>query len=396
MADPSRKCIIRVDGDSFDDLYDDLIAVEIADRADEPSSFAIKLSLHQYRDGTWGRLDASQDQDKQKFARSFSPWQRITILGGYDDRPDVLIDGYIAGVSPRFEPTASESHLVIWGYDASHAMDIEDKVVAWPDRKYSEVASELFRAYGLTPEVTDTKVINRVDDNLLIQRGTDWQFLRRLGQRIGYEVVIRGATGIFAPPELARTPQKDLAIAFGDDTNLVWFEPRLVADLPSRITMARTNMVDKVMETATVERTPLAVLGRRDGDALRAGRTLVKDKAAAIAPPEPTYDLGLMTDAITGQRRRTDWIVTGDGEIDGSLYASPLRARNTVLIKGVGPTFAGLYYVTEVIHRFTPDDYMQRFKVVRNAIDLKDSDRPRTESAEPLQVASGGLVVAPS
>jgi len=387
----SRKCVIRVDGETFDDLYDDLIAVEVADRADEPSSFAIKLSLHQYRDGTWGRLD-----DTQGLAGgAFAPWQRITILGGYEDEPDVLIDGYVAGVAPRFEPTASESSLVLWGYDASHAMNIEDKVVAWPDQKYSDVASTIFAAYGLNAEVIDTKVIHRADDNLLMQRGTDWQFLRRLGQRIGFEVLVRGATGIFAPPELARTPQKDLAIAFGDDTNLVWFEPRLVADLPSRITMARTNVVDKVMETAAVDRTPLAVLGVRDGDALRAGRSLVTGKAAAIAPAEPAYDLGHMTDMLTGQRRRADWIVSGEGEIDGSLYASPLRARNTVLVKGVGPTFAGLYYVTEVIHRFTPDDYLQRFKVVRNAVDVTGAETARSEAADPVRVAPGGRVVAP-
>ena len=389
--DPFRKCIIRVDGASFADLYDDLIAVEIADRADEPSSFAIKLSLHQYRDGTWGRLDDSQGEA----GGSFAPWQRITILGGYDDQPDVLIDGYIAGVAPRFEPTAADSSLVVWGYDASHAMDIEDKVVAWPDQKYSDVATAIFGAYGLTPAVTDTRVINRADDNLLIQRGTDWQFLRRLGQRIGYEVAVRGATGIFAPPELARTPQKDLAIAFGDETNLVWFEPRLTADLPSKVTMARTNVVDKVMETATVDRTPLTVLGGRDGDALRTGRSLADGKAAAIAPAEPAYDLGAMTDMLTGQRRRADWIVCGEGEIDGSLYAAPLRARNTVLIRGVGPTFAGLYYVTEVIHRFTPVDYMQRFKVVRNAVDLTGSERARSASADPLEVADGGREVRP-
>lgn len=387
----SRKCRIRVDGEAFDDLYDDLIAVEVADRADEPSSFAIKLSLHQYDDGTWGRLDDSPGTA----GGSFAPWQRITILAGYDTPPDVLIDGYVAGVAPRFEPTASESSLVIWGYDASHAMDIEDKVVAWPDQKYSDVATAIFGAYGLTPEVTDTKVINRADDNLLIQRGTDWQFLRRLGQRIGFEVLVRGASGIFAPPELARTPQKDLTIAFGDDTNLVWFEPRLVADLPSKITMARTNVVDKVMETATVDKTPLTVLGGRDGDALRSGRTLASGKAAAIAPAEPAYDLNTMTDMLSGQRRRSDWIVSGEGEIDGSLYGSPLRARNTVLVKGAGPTFAGLYYVTEVIHRFTPDDYMQRFKVIRNAVDLKGSETSQSAGATPVQVASSGRVVAP-
>jgi phage protein D len=386
---PFRKCIVRVDGKSFTDLYDDLIALEIADRADEPSSFAIKLSLHQYRDGTWGRLDDTQGEA----GGSFAPWQRITILGGYDDQPDVLIDGYVAGVSPRFEPTAAESSLVVWGYDASHAMDIEDKVVAWPDQKYSDVATTIFGAYGLTPAVTDTRVINRADDNLLIQRGTDWQFLRRLGQRIGYEVAVRGASGIFAPPELARTPQKDLAIAFGDDTNLVWFEPRLTADLRSKVTMARTNMVDKVMETATVDRTPLTALGNRDGDALRTGRSLADGKAAAIAPAEPAYDLGSMTDMLTGQRRRADWIVCGEGEIDGSLYAAPLRARNTVLIRGIGATFAGLYYVTEVIHRFTPTDYMQRFKVVRNAVDLTGSEQPRSAAADPLAVADSGREV---
>jgi hypothetical protein len=208
-------------------------------------------------------------------------------------------------------------------------------------------------------------------------------------------VLVRGATGIFAPPELARTPQKDLAIAFGDDTSLVWFEPRLVADLPSKVTMARINIVDKAMETATVDKTPLAVLGKRDGNALRSGRSLASGKTTAIALAEPAYDLGSMTDMLTGQRRRTDWIVCGEGEIDGSLYAGPLRARNTVLIKGIGPTFAGLYYVTEVIHRFTPDDYMQRFKVQRNAVDLKGSEQSQSQSAPPIAVASSGRVVAP-
>jgi hypothetical protein len=390
-AEPSRKCVIRIDGQVFADLYDDLIAVEVADRADEPSTFAIKLQLHLSRDGKWSRVDDREGQPDG----SFVPWQRVTILGGYDAEPDVLLDGYIAGVAPRFEPTASESSLVIWGHDASHAMDIEDKVVAWPDKKYSDVAEALFRAYGLEPRVTDTQLIQRADDNLLMQRGTDWQFLRRLGQRIGFEVLVRGATGIFAPPDLASTPQKDLAIAFGDDTNLVWFEPRLVADLPSKVTMARTNAVDKIVEKATVERSPLTTLGKRDGDALRAGRDVAKQKTTAIAPADPTYDLGHMNAVLTGARRRSDWIVTAEGEIDGVLYASPLRARNTVLVKGVGPTFAGLYYVTEVIHRFTPEAYCQRFKAVRNAVDLTGAEAPKTQSATLVAVATQGRTVSP-
>jgi hypothetical protein len=159
--------------------------------------------------------------------------------------------------------------------------------------------------------------------------------------------------------------------------------------------MARTNMVDKIVEKAAVTSSPFPALGKRTGDTLRSGRDLAKDRTTAIAPPEPAYDLGQMTDMLTGQRRRTDWIVTAEGEIDGILYASPLRARNTVLVKGVGPTFAGLYYVTEVIHRFTPVAYTQRFKAVRNAVDLTGSESPKTESAKLVAVATQGRTVSP-
>jgi hypothetical protein len=66
-----------------------------------------------------------------------------------------------------------------------------------------------------------------------------------------------------------------------------------------------------------------------------------------------------------------------------------------VLVKGVGPTFAGLYYVTEVIHRFTPEEYTQRFKAVRNAVDLTGSEAPRTASAQLIEVAAEGRTVSP-
>jgi hypothetical protein len=66
-----------------------------------------------------------------------------------------------------------------------------------------------------------------------------------------------------------------------------------------------------------------------------------------------------------------------------------------VLVKGVGPTFAGLYYVTEAIHRFTPEAYTQRFKAVRNAVDLTGSEKPRTASATLVEVATAGRTVSP-
>src|SRR5262249_6471805 len=142
-ASGTRKCVVRIDGEPYAELSDDLIAIEIDDRCDEPSSFALQVGIHRNNDGTWSRLDAS---DAKK--GGFQPWQRITIAGGYGSTPDVLFDGYVAGVAPHFGATPAESHLLVWGYDASHAMDIEEKVVAWPDKKYSDIATKIFKDHG--------------------------------------------------------------------------------------------------------------------------------------------------------------------------------------------------------------------------------------------------------
>lgn len=393
-----RHCVIRVDGASDEQLYDDLIAVEVSERVGEPSSFAIQVAIFKEPNGGWTRLDETTADNG-----GFAPWQRITIAAGFDDRPDVLIDGYVGGVAPRFEPVEADSYLLVWGYDAGYAMDLDEKVKAWPDRKYSDVASELFSAYGLTPVVTDTQVFQREQEDLLIQRGTDWQLLKQLARRVGFDVFVRGGSGYFRPPDLSRTPQKDLTVHFGDvATNVIWFEPRVVGDLPTKITMARANAVSKKIEKVEIDASPLRALGGRSGDAMRGGRQ-VQAQPVALALPEPIVSDQAMEALVTGIRRRNDWLVTGEGEIDGMLYGRALRADGVVLIKGAGRSFSGRYYVTEVTHRLTSEGYTQRFKVTRNALDVQGDEpfqSPDTDPTEPagsddrVEVRRSGRTVA--
>jgi phage protein D len=395
-----RHCVIRVDGDSSNELYDDLIAVEVGERVGEPSSFALQVGIFKQRTGGWTRLDETTTS-----AGGFSPWQRITIAAGFDSQPDVLIDGYVAGVAPRFEPVEADSYLLVWGYDASYAMDLDEKVREWPDKKYSDIASELFQAHGIAAgEVVDTQVLQGRDNELLIQRGTDWQFLKNLARRVGFDVFVRGGKGYFRPSELSRTPQKDLTVHFGQTaTNVIWFEPRVVGDLPTKITMARPNAVTKKIEKVEVTTSPLRALGGRDSDALRGGRR-VTPQPTALAPPDPVVSEQAMEALATGIRRRNDWIVTGEGEIDGMIYGRALRADGVVLIKGAGRTFSGRYYVTDVTHRITPDGYTQRFKVTRNGLDVQGDEPFQPVDADPsalagnderVTVRSGGPEVAP-
>lgn len=385
-----RHCLIRVDGASQDALYDDLIAVEVSERVGEPSSFVLQVALHKLPNGGWTRVDETTFTDG-----GFAPWQRITISASFDDQPDVLLDGYVAGVAPRFEPVEADSHLLVWGHDASYAMDVEEKVKAWPDKKYSDIANELFQSYGLSVgEVADTQVPHDQTKDLLIQRGTDWQFLRYLARRVGFDVFVRGGQGYFRPPDPSRSPQKDLAVHMGQLlTNVIWFEPRVVGDLPTKITRMRANAVTKKVETVSVTSSSLKPLGKRDGDALRGGRK-IPAQPTALGAPEPVVSDQALEALATGVRRHNDWIVTGEGELDGMLYGRALRADGMVLIKGAGKAFSGRYYVSEVIHRITAEGYTQRFKVMRNALDVQGDEPFQSLDAKPAEPAGADERVA--
>ena len=64
----------------------------------------------------------------------------------------------------------------------------------------------------------------------------------------------------------------------------------------------------------------------------------------------------------------SEWLIRGEGEIVGLFYQDVLRARELVIIKGVGKAYSGVYYVTKVKHVFTESGYTQSFHVKRNAV----------------------------
>jgi hypothetical protein len=56
-----------------------------------------------------------------------------------------------------------------------------------------------------------------------------------------------------------------------------------------------------------------------------------------------------------------------DGTLDVVCYGQPLRPRQLVGVRGVGPAHGGLYYVRQVTHRVRPlvGEYLQQFTLVR-------------------------------
>jgi phage protein D len=244
-------------------------------------------------------------------------------------------------------------------------MDREEKLKDWPNKKDSDIASEIFNLYGFTPDVEDTEVIHDEAVSTIIQRETDMQFLKRLALRNGFKCFIEGTTGYFRTPQVDATPQPVLAVHFGGETNIDRFSVEVNALTPANVAMFQVDRTNKEILDEAVETSQQTVLGATNAAGLLAvgidpGQVYIGMNAATGNPEMAALCQGLFHEG--------EWFVTGEGEIAANQYGHVLKPRGTVTIKGVGETYSGVYYVSHVTHSFTSDGYAQSFRVKRNAI----------------------------
>lgn len=352
---------IEIQGEEADDLYPHLVSVEVEKEAGLTDTFAMQLTLSCDHQGTWELLGDER----------LRPWKLITLRAGFGSADDTLLNGYITHMAPIFDPDPAACVLEIRGMDASVLMDRDEALKAWPDKKDSDIAREIFESHGFDTDVEETEVVHGEAVSTIIQRETDLQFLRRLALRNGCDCYMDEGTGCFKKPNLNAAPQPVLAVHFGDETTVRSFSLSVNALGPGRVSMAQVDRLNKKVLSTTMKSNDAPSLGRLDASALAPSgiqaATLHLDRKVTTGQPE----MDLFAQAI---HRRAHWFVTGHGEIMGNHYGHVLKPRQTVPIKGIGETFSGLYAVTRVTHTFTDDGYTQRFTATRNALEPTGSE----------------------
>ncbi len=363
---------IEIEGKEADDLYPDIVTLDVERDAELAGMFKLKLAMPQNSDGTWKYLDDER----------MAVWKQVTINGGYESGTDELIAGYTTHVKPAFDPDPSRCVLEIWGMDASVLMDREEKLKDWPNKKDSDIATEIFTAYGLTPDVEDTAIVHDEAVSTIIQRETDMRFLKRLALRNGYECFVEGGNGHFRPPRVDDAPQPVLAVLFGDETNVESFSLEVNALKSTQVAMFQLDRCDKSVLDADAATGQLTSLGASDAAALLPSGV---DPAKIYVGMNVATGKPEMTALCQGLFDEYSWFVTGEGVISGNKYGHVLKPRSTVAVKGIGETHSGVYYVSHVTHSFTPDGYTQQFRVRRNAL------MPTGSEDFSASAASGGL-----
>jgi phage protein D len=227
--------------------------------------------------------------------------------------------------------------------------------------------------------------VHQEDDTTVIQRGTDVQFIRELARRNGFEFYFETdkdsgeIQAFFRAPQLDGTPQADLAIQFGEKSNLRSFSVRVQGQRPTTARTAQLDIASASLNTADSSDTQYTKLGATDDNALITGPA---GAAAPNAVPEilvlgaPTSDSTELQTTAQAVRDEAAWFLTATGEINCDAYQAVLRPHRLVLIKGAGTQYSGKYYVTRVVHELkTGGEYNQVFEARRNARDLDGSEQ---------------------
>lgn len=350
-----ERLTITIAGEEAADLYVDLLDLEVEQDELLAAQLRLRLALRREQHGAWRYLDDQR----------LAAWQQITVKAGLDDDDEELFAGYITHLRPDFDPDPARCALEVWGLDGSVLLDREEKLKDWPNKKDSDIASEIFNAYALTPQVEDTSLVHDEAVSTIIQRESDMRLLLRLAARNGFECYVEGSNGYFRPPQLGEPPQPVLAVHFGErETNVERLNLEVDALAPADVAMWQLDRVNKSMLDVSVTSAAQTALGKSDAAALlpsNVGPGQAIARAATTGRPE-------MMALCQGLYDQATWFLTGEGELNAHRYGHVLRVRRTVTLKGAGATYSGVYYVTHVTHSITRGGYTQRFRLRRNAL----------------------------
>lgn len=345
---------IEIDGEEIDTLYTDLVRLEVELDDEMAGSFRLRLCMVSAL-GNWTNLDDEH----------IAVWKPISINAGFQDNYELLLDGFITQIRPDFGTDPEEAILDIWGMDKSVLLDRIEKLKDWPAKKDSDIATEIFQEYGLTPQVETTDVVHEEVASTVIQRETDMQFLKRLALRNGFHCYVQGETGVFGSVDLAADPQPLLSIHFGNQTNASKFKVTVDGMAPASIGMYQLDRTTKEVHEVNINASTLDGLGDTDSSGILAQGM---DPGQVFVGRNSTSGNEEMNSLCQGLYHQADWFISAEAEIHANDYNHVMMPRKTITVRGVGEKLSGLYYVHQTKHIFTSDGYTQTIMLRRNGL----------------------------
>jgi hypothetical protein len=303
------------------------------------------------------------------------PLLRVIVIVTVNGTPEVLIDGVVT--KTEVTPGADQRHttLQVTGDDLTTVMQKLEfsglPGLPYPAMPAEAIVALLLAKYaflGVVPLVIPSIAIDVPipTDRIPTQQGTDLEYIRLLASRVGYVFYIEPG------------PAPGMSTAYwGPKIKVGVPQPALNADMDAASNVdslsfsyngnARSLPIVYIQNPQTKVPIPIPI---PDIGPLNPPLGLIDPPPQKLNPIPETAKYSPVRALLLGmaEAAKSADTVTGKGSLNVVRYGRVLKARQLVGVRGVGPAFDGLHYVSEVRHTIKQGEYKQSFSLSRKGL----------------------------
>lgn len=309
-------------------------------------------------------FNESLNVDTQKFKwldnEDIAPGTELLIHFGYaSPQTQGMFKGKIKALEPAFA-LGGVLTLDVQAFALSHSLQKTQTEIKNKDVTYQDVAREIAQKNKMSfsgGESTGLIVHKKIERK---ENQKDYDFLKDLAKKIGFEFFSRNETLYFRKPEDNKTPK----VIFELNNNIISFSPRLsTANIISEVRVTAWNEKEKkvISETAGIndlkssngiknfEQVVYQANEKKENKVKVEGRVVRSGEEAKAF-------------ALSELKRRNGGFITGTLECVGNAN---LRPGMTVNVEKVGTRFSGAYYITKATHTLGENGYRTTLELKR-------------------------------
>ncbi len=288
----------------------------------------------------------------------------ISVLVPTDGGQQCLVKGPVTGQRIHLQHGGAGSTLVVLGSDSSITMDREAKSQVWAGLSDSDAVTAILGNYGYTPDVAATSAGHFEEKHTLIQRSTDFYFVRQLAQRNGFLFwVTSDASGIetahFKRPPLDGSSNTELIINL-DSPGIQQLDIEWDVERPTGVETLQLDLNAKTDIDGGVSVLPLTLLGDK-------GLTDINGDTRSRYLTAPSDDAGDLVSRSEGALIESSWFIRAKCQTSFNVLRRLVRAHTVVNVRGAGSRHSGNYFVASVRHLIDAVAHNMEIELIRNA-----------------------------
>jgi phage protein D len=291
-----------------------------------PDVCTIRASFPKGREGQEEPIDQHPFEIGKSFEVHLGAREQLTTTS--------LFKGDIVTLEPHFSGTSVE--LLVRAFDHSHVLMRSRRVRTFQNQTSSDIVNKVVGEAGLAAESAPS---GEPHEFMQQDNETDWDFIWRLAERVGFEFVFEQGVAKF------RKPGRGEPVELEWPTVLHSFSPRVTAvqQVGEVSLLAQDPGTNQAIDVTVSSPEQIAQIGvdrgriaeAFDGDRVHIATEPVKSEAEGRALAQALLD------------KLANGYIAAEGACDGNPV---LRAGTVVRVSGVGQTFSGTYRVAAATH----------------------------------------------